>query len=174
MGDEDSKRYNMENCLSGIAELMCENRLKLNNEKTEFTVFASERQRHKVTSMEIGTDGIKVGAADDINYVGMWLDNSMTMRKQVEALCRKVPEIEQLSERIENISLWSHVKNELHGHGIRLWQCTLLWAAKQRSHKASETSKLCHKNNLDSNKYDSSTLARHQLHWFTCGGKDKI
>ena len=52
------------------------------------------------------------------------------------------------------------------GHGfIKLWQCTLLWAAKQRSHKASETSKLCHKTILGRNKYDSPTLARHQLHW---------
>ena len=52
------------------------------------------------------------------------------------------------------------------GHGfIRLWQCTLLWTAKKRSHKASDTSELCCKNNLRQNKYDSSTLARHQLHW---------
>ena len=73
----------MENCLSGIAEWTCENRLKLNNEKTEFIVFASERQRNKVTSMEIDIDGIKAGAADDIKYVGMWLNHSLTMRKQV-------------------------------------------------------------------------------------------
>ena len=60
MGVEDSERHNMENCLLGIAEWTHENRLKLNNEKTEFIVFASERQRHKVTSMDIGVDGIKV------------------------------------------------------------------------------------------------------------------
>ena len=44
MGDEDNKRLNMENCLSGIAEWTHENRLKLNKEKTEFIFFASERQ----------------------------------------------------------------------------------------------------------------------------------
>ena len=54
MCDEDSKRHNIENCLPEIAEWTCDNRLKLNNEKTEFTVFASERKRHIVTSMEIG------------------------------------------------------------------------------------------------------------------------
>ena len=54
----------MEKCLSGIAEWACKNRLKLNNDQTEFIVFASERQRNKVTSMEIGIDGIKVWAAD--------------------------------------------------------------------------------------------------------------
>ena len=37
--------------------------------KTEFIVFASERQRKKVTSMEIDIDGIKVRAADEIKYV---------------------------------------------------------------------------------------------------------
>ena len=80
-GDEDSKRHNMENGLSGIAEWTCENRLRLNNEKTEFIVFTSERQRHKVTSRGIGIDGIKVGAADNIKYVGMWLKYLLTMRK---------------------------------------------------------------------------------------------
>ena len=64
MGDEDSKIHNMEDCLLGIAEWTHENRLKLNNEKTGFLVFASERERHKVASMDIGIDGIKVGAAD--------------------------------------------------------------------------------------------------------------
>ena len=32
MGGEDSKRHTMENCLLGIAESKCENRLKQNNE----------------------------------------------------------------------------------------------------------------------------------------------
>ena len=73
---KDGKRQNMENCLSGITEWTCENRLKLNNEKTAFIVFTSERQRHKVTSMEIDIDESKVNAADDMKYVGMWLDYS--------------------------------------------------------------------------------------------------
>ena len=80
-GDEDSKRHNMENCLSGIAEWTHENRLKLNNKKTEFIVFVSERQRHKVTSVEIGIDGIKVGAADDVKYVGMWINYFIDHKK---------------------------------------------------------------------------------------------
>ena len=71
----------MENCLLGIVEWTYENRVKINNVKTEFIVFASEKQRHKFTSMDIGVDGIKDGTAGDINYVEMWLDNSLTMRK---------------------------------------------------------------------------------------------
>ena len=51
MGDEDSKRHNVENYLSGITEWTHENRLKLNNEQTEFIVFASERVKDKDTKL---------------------------------------------------------------------------------------------------------------------------
>ena len=42
--DEDSKRHNMDNCLSGIEEWTCKIRLKLNDEKTEVIVFASKNK----------------------------------------------------------------------------------------------------------------------------------
>ena len=32
----------------------------------------------------------KIGAAEDIKNVGMWLDHSLTMRKQVATVCSKV------------------------------------------------------------------------------------
>ena len=38
IGDEVSKMSNLENCLSRITEWTCENRLKQNNNKTEFIV----------------------------------------------------------------------------------------------------------------------------------------
>ena len=45
---------------------------------------------------------------------------------------------------------------------IRLWQCSLLWAAKQRMLQRFQN--YAAKTILDRNKYDSSTLARYQLH----------
>ena len=48
------------------------------------------KDRHKVTSIGSIVDRIKVGAADDIKYVGMWLDNSLTTRKKVAVVCSKV------------------------------------------------------------------------------------
>ena len=67
-------QYYITSTLAQWAVWTLENRLKLNNEMTEFIVFTSERQRYKVTPMEIGIDRIKVEAADDIKYVGMWLN----------------------------------------------------------------------------------------------------
>ena len=81
--------------------------LKLSNEKTEFIVLASERQRHKVTSVDTGVDGIKFGAADDIKYVGMRLDISLTMRKQVAAVCKVSRNIALIRRNRKYLSLES-------------------------------------------------------------------
>ena len=103
----------MENCISRIAEWTHENILMLNNEKTEYIAFASERQRHKVTPMNIGIYGIKVRAAKDIKYVGIGLDNSLTMRKLVAAVCRKLSRYIALIRRnrkypsMESCKFWS-------------------------------------------------------------------
>ena len=44
--------------------------------------------------MDIGIDGIKVGMADDIKYVGMWHDNSLTMRNRWQQCAGRFPEIQ--------------------------------------------------------------------------------
>ena len=51
------------------------------------------RQRNKVNSREIGIDGIKVGVADEIKYVGMWLNHSLTMRNWWQQCAVWFPEI---------------------------------------------------------------------------------
>ena len=148
-GDEDSKRHNMENCMAGIAEWTHENRLKLNNEKTEFIVFASERQRKKVTSREIGTDGIKVGTADEIKYVGMWLNHSLTITKQVATVCSKVSRNISLIRKNRKYLYIESCQKLASGLviGLLVYGNALYYGVPKRSHKASETSKLCCKSN---------------------------
>ena len=60
---------------------------KLNNDRAELIVLISDRQRHKVTSSGIGINGITVQAADNITYMDMWFDTSLTMKKQVATMC---------------------------------------------------------------------------------------
>ena len=82
ISDEFSRRSNLGDCISRITEWTHENRPKLINDKTEFTVFASERQRQKITSTDISVDGIKVETADNIKYVGMWLYTLLLMKNR--------------------------------------------------------------------------------------------
>ena len=167
IGDEDSKRHNRENCLSGIAKWTCENRLKLNNEKTEFTLFASERQRHKVTSMEIAIDGIKVGAADDIKYVRILLRNSVSMRKEVAAVCRKVSRNIALIRKNRKY-LYGVMSKLTSGLVMNLLDCgnALYYGLPNKEvTKLQRLQNYAAKTILGKTKCDSSTLARHQLQW---------
>ena len=69
--------------------------------------------------MEIDIDGIKVGAADEIKYVGMYLNHSLTMRKRVATVCSKVSRNISLIRMNRKFLLWSHVKTSLRsGHGV--------------------------------------------------------
>ena len=158
----------MENCLLGIAEWTCENRLKLNNKKTVFIVFTSEKQRHKVTSREIGIDGIKVGAADDIKYVGKWLDYSLTMSKQVATVCSKVSRnITSIRKNRKYFSIESSQKlTSGLVMGLLDYGNALYYGPPNKEvTKLQRLQNYATKTILDRNRYDSLTLARHQLHW---------
>ena len=167
-GDEDSKNQNMENCLSGIAEWTHENRLKLNNEKTEFIVFTSEGQGHKVTSIEIGIDGIKVSAADDIKYVGMWLDYSLTQKKQAAAVYSKVSRNIALIRRKRKYLSMESCQKLASGlvMGLLDYGNALYYGLPNKEViKLQRLQNYAAKSILGRNKYDSSKLARKQLHW---------
>ena len=63
---------NLEDCLSGITEMTRDNRLKLNNDVTQFIVL-TRGQKHQITSADIGVDGIRVKATDNAKYVAFGL-----------------------------------------------------------------------------------------------------
>ena len=167
-GDEDSKRHNMENCLSGIAQWTHENRLKLNYKKTDFIVFTSKRQRHKVNTRKIGIDGTKVGAANDIKYVGMWLDYSLTIRKQVATVCSKVSRNITLIRRNRKYLSIKSSQKLVSGLVVGLldYSNALYYGLPNKVvTKLQRLQNYATRTILGRNKYDSLTLARHQLHY---------
>ena len=118
--------------------------------------------------MDISVDGIKVGAADDIKYVGMWLDNSLTMRKWVAAVCSKVSRNTALIRRnreyfsfepCPKIASGLVIAMEEYGNAL----CYRL--PNKEIKKLQRCQNYTAKTILHRNKYDSSTLVRHQLHW---------
>ena len=118
--------------------------------------------------MDIGINGIKVGAADDIKYVGMWLDNSLTMRKQVTAVYRKVARnIAVIRRNRKYLSLESCQKlasglvMALLDYGNALYY----GLPNKEVTKLQRLQNYVAKTVLGRNKYDSSNCPRHQLHW---------
>lgn len=88
--EEESVKRNLEVCLEQVSKWMAENRLKLNTNKTEFVLFDSQVQLQKCTTNYVQVGGDTVSCADSMKYLGMWLDNSLTMKLHIKQLCKKV------------------------------------------------------------------------------------
>ena len=116
---------------------------------TEFITFASERQRHKVTSM------------------GISVDNSLTMRKQVSAVCRKVSRKIALIRRNRkylSLKLCQKLASGLAMTILHYGNILYYGLPNKEVTKLQRLQNFVTKTILCENKYDSSTLARHQLH----------
>ncbi len=80
---------NIEHCLSDVRHWMHQNKLKLNDGKTEFTAFGSKQQLAKVTipSISIGDANIPPSSSG-IKSLGVTQDPSLTLEQHVNQICR--------------------------------------------------------------------------------------
>jgi hypothetical protein len=79
----------METCVSDVHKWMIQHRLMINDTKTEFMILGSRQQLKKLT-----IDGIKVGnanilPAEQVKNLGVIMENTLSMQKQVNKICSK-------------------------------------------------------------------------------------
>ena len=58
-----------------------QNRLKMNNEKTEFIVFASHQLMPKCETKTLCVNGVNVERAEVIKYLGVWMGPTHDIQK---------------------------------------------------------------------------------------------
>ena len=73
----------LEGTANNVKTWMDQNRLKMNNEKTEFIVFASCQLMPKCETKTLCVNGVNVEQAEVIKYLGVWMDQHMTFRKHI-------------------------------------------------------------------------------------------
>jgi len=76
----------MERCLETIRVWMCENKLKLNGEKTEVITFSSKFKPVPRVSLKVGD--VCVQSASCVKDLGVLLDEKLTMADQISQMCR--------------------------------------------------------------------------------------
>ena len=64
----------LEKCATDLKVWMNENRLKMNNNKTEFILFGSKLQLDKCKIKTLNVDNTEIELADKIKYLGILLD----------------------------------------------------------------------------------------------------
>ena len=64
------------------------NRLKLNESKTEFIMFGSKQMVDRCQVDSLTVNGMSIDCSTSIKYLGVFLDQSLTLKKQVATKCR--------------------------------------------------------------------------------------
>lgn len=83
----DEVRSTIEACVSDINEWMTDNKLKLNNDKTELLILhAHHRPPPSLDSVCAGTELIK--ASESVRNIGVWFDKTLVMKKHVNSVCK--------------------------------------------------------------------------------------
>ena len=78
----------LENCLAEVKKWMDRNTLKMNSSKTEFICFGSSTNLSKLGISEITIDNDRITKQNVVKYLGVYLDQNLSMSKQINEKCK--------------------------------------------------------------------------------------
>ena len=78
----------LQDCITDIRSWMIADRLKLNDDKTEFMIIGTRAQLDKVNVSEIVVGQAKVPAVTFVRNLGTWLDTNLTMSAHINETCQ--------------------------------------------------------------------------------------
>ena len=78
----------IESCAAEISKWMANNKLKLNEDKTEFVILGKDTYTKKVTKSSINIGGNEIPSSVSVRNLGAWLDKEMTMETHVNNVCK--------------------------------------------------------------------------------------
>ena len=78
----------LEECISEIQSWMSSNRLKLNGDKTEFTIFSSPHLYRKLPPLSLDVDEVPIEPQSACRNLGSFFDQHMTMDVHINNTCK--------------------------------------------------------------------------------------
>ena len=159
---------NLENCLTSIRQWMNSNRLKMNDNKTEFMLCGSKAQLKKcqINNLTVGDSTIK--ASKSLKYLGVTIDPELHFKDHIIQKCKiaslNLRNIRALRKYLTTESCKTLVQSLVISHldysntiFVDLPASTLKHAQRIQNYAAKVV--------LKRKKYDSATEALHDLHW---------
>ena len=90
-GDAEVCLFKIRACVREIKRWMAANKLKLNDEKTEFFIAAHQQDQDRLSGLTLQLDeDNKFSASSTVRNLGVVFDTKMQMSDQVSAICRAV------------------------------------------------------------------------------------
>ena len=79
----------VETCISEISVWMRKNKLKLNDDKTEYMIISSDRIRASLTIPDLVIGAIKVQPAKSVRNLGAYFDDALKMTDHIKAVTKR-------------------------------------------------------------------------------------
>ena len=158
----------LENTLGDVNEWMHENRLKMNNKKTEFITFGSKQMLSKSTITSVNVNGEIITKSPVIRYLGVHLDEVLSMKDHINKKCRIA---------LLNLYKIRNIRSMLTDEACKVLMCALVLShldycnsvlyglPKCSIMKLQRVQNMAAKITLRRSKYDSSKNALKDLHW---------
>ena len=77
----------IEGCIATIRSWMSEDKLKLNDDKTEFLLVGMKQQLAKVCIKDIKIGCVEISPSSSVRNLGVWFDSSLNMSEHITKLC---------------------------------------------------------------------------------------
>ena len=89
-GNNDSEtttKQNLQSCLEDVTAWMSDNKLKMNNSKTEIIVYGTRQQLAKVNIDCIRVGSVEVKCTDSVRDLGVWIEKTLSLDLHVRKKC---------------------------------------------------------------------------------------
>ena len=77
----------IKDCIAAIRSWMSEDKLKLNDDKTEFLLVGTKEQLAKVCIKDIKVGCVEISPSSSVRNLGMWFNSSLNMSEHITKLC---------------------------------------------------------------------------------------
>ena len=85
--NETNTIHSLTDVTTVIKSWMDENKLKMNNDKTEFILFGSRQQLRKTHTTILDVNSVFIDRSDCVRYLGADLDERLSMKNMINRIC---------------------------------------------------------------------------------------
>ena len=78
----------LQNCIADIKTWMAVDKLKLNDDKTEFLIIGTRAQLEKINITELRIGQVMVSSVSNARNLGSWFDNNLSIKTAINKTCQ--------------------------------------------------------------------------------------
>ena len=164
-GEEAIALEKLERCIADLRVWMNNNRLKLNDSKTEFMIFGTKCKLKKIDIKSVRVGDVCITAVQHVRNIGAYFDSEMNMDTQVKNMCKSAWMNLYNISKIRNYLTVDQSKSVVHAYVTSKLDANLAGISLEQKSKLQRVQNAAAKLITKNKKHDHVTPLLHDLHW---------